>query len=192
VASDRERFLAALYTAPILPADAIVVLCGEDAEERGHAAVELLRQGAAPTVVCSGRIDTPPRRVSGAAVSTALMTRGLAPDRILVESGSQNTHEQAVNVLDLADANGWTRLILVASNYHLPRAFLTFVKALGDRRIRLIPYATSHLSWWDSPPGMTETRVTLFDRELAKIDEYADHVATCAEGLAYLQLTDRV
>lgn len=189
--TDQTRYLAALFTAPLLPADAIVVLCGEDADARAAVALELFAQGAAPVIVCAGGLSDPPRRRDARHVSTRLLAEGVAPDRLIVETGSTNTHEQAVHVVEMAVANDWKRLIVVASGYHLPRAFLTFVKAVGDRAIRLVPMAPTQLSWWDCPPGMTETRLALLATDLAKVDEYAADVATVAEGLAYLQRTDR-
>lgn len=186
MASDREQFLAQLLTAPLLVSDAIVVLCGEDADERGHVALELFKQGAAPVIVCSGGLHEPPRRVGGAALGALLMARGLAPDRILVESGSQHTADQAVNVVALAEANEWHRLIVVASSYHLPRAMLTFIRAVGDRPIRLIGVATTHLPWARTPAGMARTRAELLPLEFDKCGQHTEHVATWAEGLDYL------
>lgn len=185
------EYLAALFTAPLLTADAIVVLCGEDAEGRGDVAVELLTQQAAPVIVCAGGLDDPPRRMDGVTLSTQLLTKGIAPDRLIVESGSQNTHEQAVHVVEMAEANQWKRLLIVASAYHLPRAFLTFIKAVGDRDLRLVPMAPTHLSWWYAPPGMDTPRIELLKTDLAKIAQYADHCATVDEGIAYLERTDR-
>lgn len=188
--TDRERFLSALYTAPLLPADAIIVLCGEDGDERGTAALELLRQGAAHTVVCSGALDDPPRRHGAERVAQQLMAAGLAPDRIKVEVGSRNTHEQAVNVVEIAVVNDWHRLLIVASNYHLPRAMLTFIKAIGEQPIRLVPFATTHTSWWLTPRGVEAARLELLDSEFSKISEYGAHCASWSEGLDYLRRWD--
>ena len=185
--SAREQFLAAVYTGPLHKADAIVVLCGEDAEQRALAATELFRQGAAPLIVCSGGVDGEPRWMDGERVSGLLMARSVPPKALIVEHGSQNTHEQAVNLIEMAEANDWHRLCIVASAYHLPRAMLTFIKAIGKRPIHVVAVPASQLTWWGTPPGMVVTRLELFNAEMAKVEEYGDHCATWAEGLAYIE-----
>lgn len=185
--TDRERFFAVLFNGPLLTGDAIVVLAGEDADERGNTATELFRQGAAPVIVCSGALHDPPRRISGDELAALLMSRGVAPDRLLVEAGSQHTGEQARHVVEMARLNDWKRLLLVASPYHLPRATLTFIKALGDSVIRLVPVPASQLRWWESPPGMTTSRLDLLTTEAEKVEAYQADVATWAEGVAYFQ-----
>ena len=185
--SAREQFLATVYTGPLHKADAIVVLCGEDAEQRALAATELFRQGAAPLIVCSGGVDGEPRWLDGERVSGLLMARSVPPKALIVEHGSQNTHEQAVNLIEMAEANDWHRLCIVASAYHLPRAMLTFIKAIGKRPIHVVAVPASQLTWWGTPPGMVVTRLELFNAEMAKVEEYGDHCATWAEGLAYIE-----
>jgi len=185
--SAREQFLAAVYTGPLHKADAIVVLCGEDAEQRALAATELFRQGAAPLIVCSGGVDGEPRWMDGERVSGLLMARSVPPKALIVEHGSQNTHEQAVNLIEMAEANDWHRLCIVASAYHIPRAMLTFIKAIGKRPIHVVAVPASQLTWWGTPPGMVVTRLELFNAEMAKVEEYGDHCATWAEGLAYIE-----
>ena len=192
MASEREQVIAAVLTQPIMAAHALVVLCGEDAEERGAAAYELFRNGVTPAgpIVCSGALHNPPRRISGAELSTLLMARGVSPERIIVEGGSEHTGQQARNVVELAEKNEWGRIVVVASNYHIVRAYLSFVRAIGDRDIHVIPYATSHLSWWKNPPGVEWTRLELLTFEFDKIAQHTDDVATWAEALAYLKRWD--
>ena len=185
--SAREQFLAAVYTGPLLKADAIVVLSGEDAEQRAVAALEMFRQGAAPVIVCSGRRDSAPRWIGAERLAGLLMAKSVPPKVLIVEHGSQNTHEQARNVIEMAEANDWHRLCIVASAYHLPRAMLTFIKAIGTRPIHVVAVPASQLTWWGSPPGMDVTRLELFNIEMAKVKEYGEHCATFAEGLAYIE-----
>jgi len=185
--SPREQFLAAVYTGPLHKADAIVVLCGEDAEQRAVAALEMFRQGAAPVIVCSGGVDSAPRWIGGERLAGLLMAKSVPPKAIIVEHGSQNTHEQAVNLIEMAEANNWNRLCLVASAYHVPRAMLTFIKAIGTRPIHVVAVPASQLTWWGSPLGMDVTRLELFNIEMAKVEEYGEHCATWAEGLAYIE-----
>ena len=188
--SDRERFLAAVYNGPLLKADAIVVLCGEDAEERALFAAQLFRQGAAPTILCTGGLHDPPRCLNAERVSGLLMGMAINPPVIKVEPSAMNTHEQSVHVIADAEVNGWKSLLLVASAYHVPRAMLTFIREIGARDIRVVAVPASHLGWWASPPGMTQTRLELLGVDLAKVEEYTEHCATWAEGLDYLKRWD--
>lgn len=187
----RETFLAVLARPPLQGADAIVVLCGEDGVPRAKVGLHLLAAGYAPRVVLSGGLDDPPRLMGATTLHARLMGKGLAPDRILLEGASTNTREQAVNVVALAQSEGWKALLLVASPQHLPRAFLTFLRALQEvgatGTVRLVPVPASQLAWWSAPEGVTTPRIELLGAELAKCEQYREHVARYEEGLAYLQ-----
>lgn len=119
--------------------DAVVVLSGEvddDASERSGATeltaaadrvvggFEVLRAGTARTVFLVGGSPDPrpgrpaePERVAG-----LLRAWGVAPDRIVVETESRNTHENAVATARVAAAQGWKALLVVTSAAHVPRA----------------------------------------------------------------------
>jgi uncharacterized SAM-binding protein YcdF (DUF218 family) len=62
----------------------------------------------------------------------ALVDLGIPPDRILLEKGSANTHDQAVNLRPLFKANNIKRFVLVTSPTHMRRAYLTFVHSGYD------------------------------------------------------------
>lgn len=182
--------MAVLDHGPLIRADAIVVLCGEDADGRMAVALQLLKSAAAPRIVLSGGLDDPPRLQGASRVRAALIDAGVHPDRLIVEPDALHTRDQAVNVVRLAMTEGWTRLLLVASPYHQYRAFLTFLKVLqemdAEERIRLVP-APATLSWWGCPPGTDATRLDLLASEVEKITRYAEHVASFSDGLAYLK-----
>lgn len=180
----RSTFLALLYAQPLRRADVIVVLCGEDAMARAEVALQLFKQGAAPTILCSGGKHDGKRWLGAAHVAGWLMGQGVAPDRMLTEQVSQNTHEQAEEFCTLADANGWKSALLVASAYHLPRAFLTFAFLFGAP---ITPVAATP-PWCSSPPGCDQTRFALLATEFEKIETYGarEHVASYQAGIAYL------
>jgi uncharacterized SAM-binding protein YcdF (DUF218 family) len=189
----RDTFLAVLSSGPLLAADAIVVLCGEDAAARLATGVQLFASQAAPWLVLSGGRHEPPRSIGADALLSDVLGRGVAPDRVLRDATSQNTHEQAVNVAEMAARYRWRRLLLVASPYHVPRAFLTFLAVLRatkqDTTVRVIPVPCADVPWFQSPPGVTETRAALLAVEYAKIDAHQStgDVATYAQGLDYLK-----
>jgi uncharacterized SAM-binding protein YcdF (DUF218 family) len=79
-------------------------------------------------VVASGGIAD--LRVEGVPESEVLrdvlIRFGVPADRILLESTSRTTHEQALNVAPLLRARHWERFALVASPMHMPRAAAAF------------------------------------------------------------------
>lgn len=193
--TDRERFLAMLFTAPLLAADAIVVLAGEDADQRAAVAAELYRMRPTPLYVTGGRHEAP-RHQNATAVSGMLMGHGVPPGQITVDDTARNTLEQAVDIVVEAKAKGWRRVLLVASGYHLPRGYLTLLRALTNARLHetlhVVPVAASG-SWSKWPVGVTHpTRIGLLDEEAEKIDAYGvrGHVATYAEGLIALMYSE--
>lgn len=199
--TDRDVFLAQLYTQPLRRADAIVVLAGEDGAARLEVGLQLFRQGGAPLLFLAGGRSEPPVVLSAKALEVDAIAAGVAPDRIVVEDRSQNTREQAVNTLLCADLRDAHTLLLVASSYHLPRAFLTFLGRLRElqrlwadpqattARVRIVPVAASQSAWGECPPGGDRTREQLFHVESVKIAEYQalGHCASYAEGLAYFR-----
>jgi len=61
---------------------------------------------------------------------------GLSPEaaaRIHVEGWSENTLENAFSARAAAEERGYSSVILVTSDYHLPRAWITFRKILPPR-----------------------------------------------------------
>jgi len=191
-AIEREDFLAVLYTARPRPCNAIVALCGEDAEPRYQTAYEAFRLNIAPLILLSGGKHQPPRYVDAAHCYALLMGLGIAHDKIMVEGGSQNTREQAEAVVQIARQYSWQSIALVASAYHLPRAFLTFLAVLFeqalDDKIAIVPIVAGRALWDLAPGGMEPTRLALRDAEIWKIREYGDkgHVAGYRDGTDYL------
>jgi uncharacterized SAM-binding protein YcdF (DUF218 family) len=190
VASDRERFLAAVYTGPLLEADAIVVLAGEDAKPRLDVGAQLLRSGGAQRILLLGGRHEPPRHVSASSLVPHLHGMGIHPDRIIADDGPQHTREQATRLVEVAKEQGWGRVLLVASAYHIPRSLLTIVKAITEAdaldALHVVPAPASHAPWFKAPAGADGMRLDLLDDELLKVTQYAGHVASYADGLAYL------
>ena len=188
--TDREKFLSVLFTSPLAQADAVVVLCGEDTPARLQVGGGLMRGGASEKLILSGGRDEPPHMAARTALGFLVGDVGVNPTRIQLDDDPQNTREQAVSIAEMAKENEWGQVLLVASTYHLPRAFLTVLKAVKeaglDEELRVIPVPASHVAWSEAPPDMYQPRIELLDRECAKVDEYADHVCTYAEGVEYL------
>jgi uncharacterized SAM-binding protein YcdF (DUF218 family) len=108
---------------------------GQEVAEMGKAtafnaleAARLSRLLPASTFVASGGIVTPgARREPEAQVLANGMVRlGIPRDRVVLESKSRTTREQAINVAALLQKRGVRRFILVTAADHMPRASATF------------------------------------------------------------------
>lgn len=111
--------VSALSTPEEVEADAIIVLTG--GEGRLQTAVRLLESGAGERVLISGVNPS----VSEEAVRT---TSNIDPDLFAccIDLGrdAADTIGNAREAVVWADANGFERIIIVTSDYHMPRAIL--------------------------------------------------------------------
>ena len=126
-------------------ADVIIVLGGivgqpipprltsdvSDAFDRILETARLYRAGKARAVLVSGgnlpwTIGAAPE---GQLIADLLVELGVAKDAVVVDSASQNTHENAVNSATVMRAMNWRTALLVTSAAHMPRALATFRKA---------------------------------------------------------------
>ncbi len=193
----REKYCTVLMNLPLLYAEAIVVLAGEDWEPRIRVAKTFKLEHQGPQqVVISGGVEDPPRHRGAHTMNTFLLGAGVAPGHIIMDNESTNTREQAVNVIDLAIEHEWKSILLIASPYHCYRAHLTFLNRLLELdkheaiRIQVAPTAhvpAAKVPWFEPPDGMDIKRLDLLGLEFAKIHDYAEHVATYEQGLEYLE-----
>ena len=100
------------------PADAMVVL-GGDAALRPARALELYRQGAAPSVIISGSGDCQEVRVF-------LAGNGVPAAAIQLECKSRTTQQNASFTVPLLRARSARRVIIVTSWFHSRRALHCF------------------------------------------------------------------
>src|SRR5690606_21114262 len=124
------------------PAEAIVVLGGntaggrenwflpydpQTAETRTEAAAKLFHARRAPLIVVSGAaLDG---SVSEAqTMARALVRAGVPESAIILETNSHNTRENAVFSSELLKEKGVSRVLLVTSALHMPRAMAVFTK----------------------------------------------------------------
>jgi uncharacterized SAM-binding protein YcdF (DUF218 family) len=140
---------AATTFRPSLTYDAVIVLSGQvdasasretgrveltGAADRIVTGFELLRDGHARDVLITGGLVNPQPGEPPEAERLAAELRawGIAPERIVVEGASRNTHENALASARVVAARGWKTLLLVTSAAHLPRALGCF-RAAGLR-----------------------------------------------------------
>jgi uncharacterized SAM-binding protein YcdF (DUF218 family) len=127
---------------PRSKADAIVVLGGES-QGRPVVAARLFREGVAPLVVITGRGDVPTNR-------KVLLEAGVPEDRILLETASKTTLENAELSRPVLRDAGIRRAVLVTSSFHARRALATFQQRIPGIEFSV---ATSRIGWWDTPRG---------------------------------------
>jgi len=151
-------------------ADAIVALTGPSAE-RGSAAIRLLEQDKGERVLISG-VNREVRRQE---------LRALTPGssrlfNCCVDLGfeAEDTVGNAQEIAAWAEAKGYDSLIVVTSDYHMPRA-LTEIRAAAPG-VELTPFAVETPSlddsrWWRA--AVTARRMTL---------EYMKYLAAMARA----------
>ena len=100
--------------------------------ERILRALELLRSGQARAVLLSGGLmsSNPGEPSEAEQLAVFLRHEGIAPGRIVIESHSRNTRENAVESARIVSERGWHRLLLITSAWHMPRAVGCF-RAVG-------------------------------------------------------------
>jgi uncharacterized SAM-binding protein YcdF (DUF218 family) len=160
-------FLAQLRgaeTKPARHADGIVVLTG--GASRVSDAMELLADGYGKRLLISGVHPTN-------AVSD--ISRSLSDNQeylsccVDLDRSAVNTRSNAAETRRWAHDRGFKSLIVVTSNYHMPRAIVELSHAMPD--IALIPYAVVGDKWRDEPWWVSGTTLRLV------LSEYVKYVA---------------
>jgi uncharacterized SAM-binding protein YcdF (DUF218 family) len=92
--------------------------------ERLLSTFDLLRTGRARVVVISGGAQDPAlgRAAEAYVLADQLAAWGIDAQRLVVEAGSRNTRENAVNTAQIVRARGFHRVLLVTSAAHMVRA----------------------------------------------------------------------
>lgn len=143
--------------------DAIVLLGGgidAPARDRPHPdlnaaadriwhAARLYRAGVAPWIVVSGGSVWGARRQTEAeAMRTLLLDLGVPEAFVILEDRSRTTRENAERTARLAEARDFTRIVLVTSATHMPRAAAAF-RTVG---FEVVPAPADHARFDDRPP----------------------------------------
>lgn len=114
------------------------------AGDRIIAALEMIRLGNAPVLICGGsgvEVDGV-MKVEGDLFKQALIERRVPVPEIISLGLCADTHEEAERTRTLAQQRGWKRVLLVTSATHLRRATATF-RALG---VEVVPVPCNFLT----------------------------------------------
>ena len=150
-------------------AEAIVVLAGDvsvpipprvESQIRGNRllhAARLYKAGKASLLIVSGGNVFPQDGVRSEAfyMKEILVELGVPSDSILMEEGSRNTHENAIETEKILKAKGINRILLATSSFHMPRAFAVFLKT----GLYVIP-STTEIGAFEAKP----TALKIFDK----------------------------
>ena len=126
-------------------ADAIVVFAGgvgesgrpEGYQERVEQAVRLYKaQKAEHIVFSSGWVYVFPEADVMKALAVSL---GVPAQAILLEENAGGTHQNVAFVRPMLSRQGWKKVLLVSSPYHMRRALLTFSKLAPEIEVVAVP-----------------------------------------------------
>lgn len=173
-------------------ADAIVVLGGGVEEDgaltwasctRVAQAAEVYRAGVAPRLILSGRCslsqDSEPDVTEASAMADLAVLLGVPREAMYLEEESRDTLGNAYFTRErLLEPNGWRRIRVVTSDFHLSRAAWVFRKILGGE------YDFSFVSAFSGlDPGeliervLEECRVSIFLNEWLQAVQEGDDEA---------------
>src|ERR1700704_7186975 len=156
--------LRAVEVNPASKADGIVVLTG--GSSRVSDAMELLAGGYGKRLLISGVHPT-----NGTIELSRLLpdSQGLLACCVDLDRSAVNTRSNAIETRRWAHERGFKSLIVVTSNYHMPRAIVELSHEMPE--IELIPYAVIGDRWRDEPWWTSGTTLRLL------LSEYTKYVA---------------
>jgi uncharacterized SAM-binding protein YcdF (DUF218 family) len=128
-------------------ADAIVVLGGNDGD-RAVRALGLYREGFAPKIVLTGLergVASPPANLTWRA--EYLIAGGVPKSALRFEVYSENSFEEAQDILAMMKKQGWTSVIAVSDPPHMRRLAWTWGRVFKDSGLRYVLVA-SWAPWW--------------------------------------------
>jgi len=156
--------LRGVETDPPHNADGIVVLTG--GSSRVSDAMELLAAGYGKRLLISG---VHPTNDANDISRTLPDSQPLMRCCVDLDHSAVNTRSNAAETRRWVRERGFKSLIVVTSNYHMPRAIVELSHALPD--VTLIPFAVVGDKWRDEPWWTSGATVRLL------LSEYAKYVA---------------
>lgn len=185
---------------PVPHADAILVLSGGilgrtpprptieigDAGDRLLYGATLYKQGKAPRIICTGNVATgglAPRPASED-MAELLTILGIPSGAIVTETRSENTHDHALMLCPMLAAGGASRVLLVTSALHMPRAMGVF--RTGCPSVEFIAAPTDFRAPYERPVAWYRRAASLLPTPRSLLD-FSD-VAHEYLGLTYYRL----
>jgi uncharacterized SAM-binding protein YcdF (DUF218 family) len=113
-------------------------------------AAQLYRQGAAPRILVSGGntpIVGPALEPEAESMGNILTAIGVPREALLLESSSANTYGNAVETRAILESQGISRVILITSASHMPRAYAVFAKTGLDVTPAPVDFLITQEDW---------------------------------------------
>src|SRR3984957_18804931 len=151
-------------TKPARTADGIVVLTG--GSSRVSDAMELLAGGYGKRLLI---FRVHPTRAASDISRSLSENQSLLSCCVDLDHSAINTRSNAAETRRWAHERGFTSLVVVTSNYHMPRAIVELSHAMPD--ITLIPFAVVGDKWRDEPWWASGATLRLL------LSEYVKYVA---------------
>jgi uncharacterized SAM-binding protein YcdF (DUF218 family)/glycosyltransferase involved in cell wall biosynthesis len=162
---------------PPRPADAIVVFAGGVGEsgkagggyqERVKQAVDLFREGQATRMIFSSGYVFAFREAE--VMRELAVAHGVPDSAIILETKARNTYENVASVREILDGQGWRRVLLVSSPYHMRRALLTWRKVAPE--IAVVPTPVPQSQFYANGRGASLEQIRGILHEYAAIVVY--------------------
>jgi uncharacterized SAM-binding protein YcdF (DUF218 family) len=177
--------LRGVETKPARHADGIVVLTG--GASRVSDAMELLAAGYGRRLLISGVHPSSEASDISRSLPDSQSLMGCCVD---LDRSAVNTRSNAAETRRWAHERGFKSLIVVTSNYHMPRAIVELSHAMPD--IMLIPFAVVGDRWRDEPWWASGATFRLLLSEYAKYVAAEIRVRLAAAGLDLMpELSDQ-
>lgn len=145
-------------------------------------------------VVTGGFVGSRPFTVPAPELAEELYKKGISKEKVIVENSSQNTFEQGTEAMKIVAQRSWYKIIIVASHFHQPRAYLTFLQAMENAKLKIQIFnsPTRDLSWFKET-SLGKNRCELFADETQKLDEYTKkgHIYSIVDALKYQQWKEK-
>ena len=161
-----QHFVLTLPERPLgLPsADGIVVATGGQA--RLQAGIDLLKDGAASQLLLTGVGNGITKDMIASSLNLSQADRVAFECCVSLESTAQDTIGNAIAAKVWAKGSAIQKIVLVTSDYHMPRAALEFANQMPERAIIAYPISAPDLagkSWYSDWPSFR-----LYMREFLK------------------------
>lgn len=185
--TDREKIITIVDNDCLTKSDIAILLEG-DGFFRFRKAVELYKEGWVYKIVFSGNIvDKEYGSYPFEEVKPHILESGVPEEDIIHEDKSLHTRDQALEIVKMSIERGWKKLVLVASQEHQYRAYLTFLREVLDTNSGIILYnvPAKNLNWFiDSGWG---DRFARLEAEFERIEKYSQlgHLANADEVIEY-------
>jgi len=179
--TSKEKFIALAANMIISKSDAIIILQGDKDNRIAHAC-DLYKNEYSNNIVFSGdalNFDYGSYPLSY--LEETFKENNFLFENIIHENKSKNTKEQAQYVIQLCLKNNWKSIILIISNFHQYRAYLTFIQELINQKLDTVIKmynSPCNLSWFEK--NAWGVRHELLENEFEKINFYQEKGDVCS------------